>query len=103
MIIRDTTNISLKTKIQKILCFSTARDATYLCLRVDTPGRKETILQLDSSGHALWEYSYNNPVNSFSMMNDKEFLVMNLPQQKIDIISLETHQKIQVHHEFAFK
>lgn len=36
------------------------------------------------------------------MLNEKEVIVLNVPESKIDIINLQTHQFIHVNHDFMF-
>lgn len=36
------------------------------------------------------------------MLNDKEVIVLNVPESKIDIINLQTKSLIQVNHDYLF-
>lgn len=37
------------------------------------------------------------------MINEKEVIVLNVPESKIDIINLDTHKIIQVNHQYLFE
>ena len=103
MLLQDSNKITLKPKMQKILCVSTAFHGTFVVARLDKPGEKESIVHLDKTGKILWEKTYDDIIDFFGMMNDKEVIVLNVKEQKIDIINLETHKILQVNHAYLFE
>ena len=41
-------------------------------------------------------------IDTFGMINEKELIVLNVPESKIDIINLETQKVIQINNKFSF-
>lgn len=103
MLLKDSTKIPLNPKMPKILCVSTAFKGTFVVVRLDKPGEKESIVHLDKSGKIIWERNYDDIIDFFAMINEKEVIVLNVKEQKIDIVNLETHKVVQVNHQYLFE
>ena len=103
MLLKDVTTIPLKPPMQKILCVSSAFNKTFVLVRVDRPGQEESIVHLDQKGTILWEHQYKDIINFFGMINEKEVIVLNVPDSKIEILNLMTHSIIEVNHDFLFE
>lgn len=88
MLLTEEKNISLKPPMNKILCSSVAYNSTAVLIRMDQPNQKETLVHLNDKGEILWERTYNDVIDVFVTMNDKEVIVLNVPESKIDIINL---------------
>lgn len=86
----------------KILCASVACNNTFVVVRVDIPGKRESIVNFDANGEILFERTYNDIIGFFGMLRDDEVIVLNVPQNKIDIINLETHKVTQINHQYHF-
>jgi hypothetical protein len=102
MLLQDKTTIKFQTKIPKILCASTAYNGTFVLVRLDRPGAAESIVQYDANGKIVYERKYEDIIDFFAMMNDKEVIVLNVAESKIDIINLQTQKIIQVNNQYLF-
>lgn len=104
MLVRQEKKVQLKKEAQKILCFSTAYDNTYVFTRVDHPGARESIVHADAEGHILFEHAYPEVINEFGMLNEREVIVLNVPENKIDVINLKEQKVvISVNHQYLFE
>ena len=103
MLLKDETTITLQPPMMKILCASVAYEGTFVLVRMDKPSQEESIVHLDKNGKILFERTYKDIIDFFGMMNDKEVIVLNVPESKIDIINLQTHSVKQVNHQYLFE
>jgi len=55
---------------------------------MDKPGEDESIVHIDAKGKVLWSHTYKDIINLFGMLNDKEVIVLDVPNSHIDIINL---------------
>lgn len=103
MILEEETKIELKPAMAKILCVSSAYHDTFVLVRVDKPCQQESIVHIDSKGNILWEQSYSDVIDFFAMPTEKEVIVLNVPNQTIDLLNLETHHITRVNHQYLFE
>ncbi len=88
----------------KILCASVAYSNTFVVVRMDKPCQKDnSIAHFDANGTILFEKTYNISINFFGMLREDEVIVLNVQQNKIDIINLKTHKVTQVDHHYLFE
>ena len=80
--------IQLQKQIMKILCFACAYDNTYVLTSVIIPGGEESIIHIDANGKFLFEHRYQDIINFFQMPNDREVIILDVPNNHIDIINL---------------
>ena len=102
MLLRDKTTVKFQTAFPKILCASTAYKGTFVFVRMDKPGSEESIVHTDANGKILYERRYKDIIDFFGQINDKEVIVCNVPESKIDIINLETQKVLQVNNSYAY-
>ena len=88
MLLKDVNTIKFGKAWPKILKSSTAFNGTFVFVRMDKPGVEESIVHLDGSGKELYVRKYNDIIDTFGMINEKEVIVLNVPESKIDIINL---------------
>jgi len=69
---------------------------------MDKPGEDESIVHIDQNGKVLWSRTYKDIINLFGQMNDKEVIVLDVPNSNIDIINLQTHQILSIPHTYLF-
>jgi hypothetical protein len=53
------------------------------------PGEDEGIVHMDANGKFLFQHSYPHVINHFQMINEKEVIVLDVPNSRVDIINLE--------------
>jgi hypothetical protein len=80
--------IQLQREIQKIICFSNAFNDTFVFSYVISPGREEGIIHMDAKGVFIFEHRYQDMINYFQMLSDREIIVLDVPNSHIDIINL---------------
>lgn len=102
MLLKNYHKLNLQDKVTKILCFSTAFNNTFVFSRVINPGADESIVHVDANGKILFEHKYPDIINFFGMLNDREVIVMYVPESHIDIINLETQTVRHINHEYLF-
>ncbi len=100
MLLKDQTHIKLKKNARKILCFSAAYDNTFVMVRVDHPGAQESIVHLNAAGQILYEHQYADIINFFGQVNDREVIVFDQPNNRIDIHNLKEKKFFSI--EFMF-
>ena len=83
--------------------FSAAYNNTYVYSQVIKPGETESIVHVDADGSILWEYKYPDIINWFVMLNEREIVVMNVPESKIDILNLETQKVRSIEHQYLYE
>lgn len=88
MLLKTNATLPLKPAMPKILWASMAYNNTYVVVRMDKPSEQESIVHLAADGHILFEKTYNDIIDFFGQLNDKEVIVCNVPESKIDIINL---------------
>ena len=88
MLLKQTYNLKLQQEVKKILCFSVAHNNTYVFVRMDAPGERESIVHVDADGKVLFSHTYKDIINFFGQLNEKEVIVFNVPKSQIDIINL---------------
>lgn len=86
----------------KIFCCSSTFNRGVVVTRIDKPGKEESIVHLDTNGKILFEKKYNDIINYFGMVNDREVIVLNVPESKIDIINLEKRSSFSLNHDYLF-
>lgn len=59
-------------------------------------------MHVDAEGKVLFEHKYPDIINFFGMLNEREVIVMYVPDQHIDIINLETKTVRSINHEYLF-
>ena len=89
MLLKESTSIKLEKTAMKVLCISTAFKNTFVMVRMDEPCQIETIVHFNAEGKSLWEHSYNDIIDMFGMMNDREVIVLNVPESRIEVLNLE--------------
>lgn len=87
----------------KILCASVAYKNTFVVLRMDKSNQESTIVHLDKNGKILYERKYKDATDSFGMINEKEVIITNVSENRIDIINLEQHNVRHVNHQYLFE
>jgi hypothetical protein len=102
MLLKSHHKLVLQNQVTKILCFSTAFNNTFVFSRVINPGADESIVHVDVDGKVLFEHKYPDIINFFGMLNEREVIVMYVPESHIDIINLETQQVRHINHEYLF-
>lgn len=102
MLLKSHHKLVLQNQVQKILCFSTAFNNTFVFSRVINSGADESIVHVDVDGKVLFEHKYPDIINFFGMLNEREVIVMYVPESHIDIINLETQQVRHINHEYLF-
>lgn len=102
MLLKNYHKLVLKEQVIKILCFSTAYNNTYVFSRVINPGADESIVHVDAEGKVLFEKRYPDIINFFGMLNEREVILMYVPDRHIDIINLETKTVRSINHEYLF-
>ena len=103
MLLKDETTIKLEPKMQKILWSSVAFNNTFVVVRIDKSSQEESIVHFDKNGKILFERKYKDIIDFFGQMNEKEVIVLNVPEQKIDIIDLSTKNVNQISHQYLFE
>jgi len=88
MLLKDSKRIKLEKPALKILCLSIAYNNTFVMTRMDAPCKQESIVHFNADGKILYERKYEDIIDVFGQMNDKEVIVLNIPHSKIDIINL---------------
>ncbi len=71
-------------------------------VRMDKPSQVETIVHINAEGKILWEHSYNDIIDMFGMMTDREVIVLNVPESRIEILNLEKQSIRTVSFSFMF-
>ena len=103
MLLKQEHELKLKKVVPKILCFSSAYDGTYVFSQVDKPGESESIIHVDGAGNILFEHHYDDIINYFGMINEREVIVMDVPRNHIDIINLEEKKVRSIDHQYLFE
>ena len=102
MLLRDKHTVKFKTPMPKILCCSTAYKNTYVFVRMDKPGEQQSLVHTDGDGKILFSKTYGDIIDFFGQINDKEVIICNVPESKLDIINLETHKILQVDMQYSY-
>ena len=103
MLLKQTHELKLKRQSQKILCFSSAFNGTYVFSQVIKPGETESIVHVNGEGEILFEHKYEDIINDFGMINEREVIVMDVPKSHIDIINLEDRKVRSIEHQYLFE
>jgi len=103
MLLKEKKHIKFDKPLPKVLCVSAAFDNTLVMVRMDKPCQEESIVHFDASGKILYERKYNDIIDMFGQMNEKEVIVLDVPNSKIDIINLEKHTVRSVYHQYLFQ
>ena len=103
MLVKESQELYFAKIVPKILCFSTAYNNTFVFLKVIVPGLTESIVHVDAAGSILWEYKYPDIINMFVMLDEREVVVMNVPESKIDILNLETQKVRSIEHQYLYE
>jgi hypothetical protein len=67
------------------------------------PGEDEGIVHMDANGKFLFQHSYPHVINHFQMINEKEVIVLDVPNAHIDIINLEKKEVRSINHQYHFQ
>lgn len=103
MLLKDSHLINLEKVAPKVLCLSIAYNNTFVMVRLDKPCQEESIVHFNKEGKILYERKYNDIIDTFGQMNDKEIIVLNVPNSKIDIINLEKQAVKSINHQYLFE
>jgi hypothetical protein len=88
MLLKEKTTVKFDKPLPKVLCVSAAFNNTFVMVRMDKPCQEETIVHFDASGNILFERKYNDIIDMFGQMNEKEVIVLDVRASMIDIINL---------------
>ncbi len=102
-LVKEEIRALINPPMPKILCASVAYSNTFVVVRMDKPCQQESIVHFNVSGKILFEKTYNTTIDFFGMLREDEVIVLNVPQNKIDIINLKTHKLTQVDHHYLFE
>ena len=103
MLLKEEITVRFDQPLAKVLCVSTAYNNTFVMVRMDKPCQEESIVHFDANGHTLYERKYNDIIDMFGQMNDKEVIVLNVPNSKIDIINLEKQSVRSINHQYLYE
>lgn len=88
MLLKEKTTVKFDKPLLKVLCVSAAYNNTFVMVRMDKPCQEESIVHFDASGKILFERKYDDIIDMFGQMNEKEVIVLNVRNSTIDIINL---------------
>ena len=100
--LKDTMTLTLKEKVRKILCFSVAYNNTFVFVKVNKPGESQSLVHVDCDGIVLFQFAYDDIINQFGMLSEREFIVLDVPSNKIDIFNLEKRTVCHIAHLYLF-
>lgn len=66
------------------------------------PGR-DSLVHCNKAGKILFELPFDNNVDSFGMLNDREAMVLETRRNCVTVLNLETHEAKQYPHQFMFE
>jgi hypothetical protein len=62
----------------------------------------ERLVHVDKEGKTLWERDYVDSVDTFGMFNEREAIVLNVNEDKIEVIDLLKHEVRAFPHTFTY-
>lgn len=86
----------------KILKISTVFNGFVYITTCNDPSDVEKLIHIDNQGNILNEWKFQDSLDTFAMFNEREVIVMNVHESKIQVIDLCTNTIRSYDHKYAF-